>query len=194
MMSVQRPSKATSLRRLAERGETLASFVIREATTEDVPALAQLHVTTFNETHCGGLPRGPAYEVREWQWREMFARADGSWFCFVIQRESGGLIGFAKGQLYAHRDLPDFAGELNKVYLLLEYQRLGLGRRLLGHVSRRFLSQGIMSMLLFGEAGNPSNQFYEALGAERLFSAKGEFHGGYGWRDLRELAANGPQE
>src|SRR5207237_10336586 len=163
--------------------------IIRAATAEDVPALAQLHVTTFNETHCGGSPRGPAYDVREWQWREMFAEADGSWFCAVIERQAGGLIGFAKGQPYDDESLSDFAGELNKIYLLLEYQRLGLGRRLLGHVSRRFLNQGITSMLLFGEASNPSNQFYEAMGAERLFSTKGEFHGGYGWRDLRELAA-----
>src|SRR2546430_751815 len=74
----QRPSKATSLRSLRERGETLASFVFRDATAQDVPALAQLHVTTFNETHCGGLSRGPTYEIREWQWREMFAKADGS--------------------------------------------------------------------------------------------------------------------
>lgn len=43
-------------------------------------------------------------------------------------------------------------------------------------------------MLLFGEAGNPSNRFYEALGAERLFSDTGAFHGGYGWRDLQRLA------
>jgi hypothetical protein len=58
----------------------------------------------------------------------------------------------------------------------------------------RFLSQGISSMLLFGEARNPSNGFYEALGAERLFSAAGEFHGGYGWRDLRRLASICPLE
>jgi hypothetical protein len=44
-------------------------------------------------------------------------------------------------------------------------------------------------MLLFGEARNPSNGFYEALGAERLFAANGDFHGGYGWRDLRKLAS-----
>jgi hypothetical protein len=72
--------------------------------------------------------------------------------------------------------------------------RLGVGRRLLGHVARRFLSQGISSMLLFGEARNPSNGFYEALGAERLFSAAGEFHGEYGWRDLRRLASIFPLE
>lgn len=42
-------------------------------------------------------------------------------------------------------------------------------------------------MLLFGDAANPSNGFYEAFGAERLFSASGEFNGGYGWRDLATL-------
>jgi hypothetical protein len=44
-------------------------------------------------------------------------------------------------------------------------------------------------MLLFGDASNPSNGFYESFGAERLYSDKGEFHGGYGWRDLDRLAA-----
>jgi len=42
-------------------------------------------------------------------------------------------------------------------------------------------------MLLFGDARSPSNGFYERLGAERLLSAGGEFHGGYGWRDLHGL-------
>jgi len=43
-----------------------------------------------------------------------------------------------------------------------EYQRQGLGRRLVGHVARRFLGQGIGSMVLFGEARNPSCAFWDA--------------------------------
>lgn len=43
------------------------------------------------------------------------------------------------------------------------------------------------SMLLFGEAGSAANGFFEALGAERLLTAEGEFHGGYGWRNLAAL-------
>jgi hypothetical protein len=42
-------------------------------------------------------------------------------------------------------------------------------------------------MLLFGDAQSPSNGFYEAHGAERIYSERGEFHGGYGWPDLRKL-------
>jgi hypothetical protein len=54
-------------------------------------------------------------------------------------------------------------------------------------MARQFLRQGVTAMLLFGEATNPSNGFYEAFGAERLYSDKGEFNGGYGWRDLHAL-------
>jgi GNAT superfamily N-acetyltransferase len=167
------------------------SFRIREATRADVPALAQLHVVTFIETHGGPLRRGPSYETRERQWREAFESADGSWFCYVIERPDGGLVGFAKGVPHQD-DPPGFAGQLNKIYILREYHRLGLGRLLVGHVARRFLSQGITSMLLFGDAQNPSNGFYEVLGAERLLGPSGEFHGGYGWRDLRKLADRCP--
>lgn len=160
------------------------SYIIRPATPDDVPAIARVHVETFIETHGGP---GSTYQLRESQWREAFAKEDRNWFCFVIQRENGELVGFAKGVPH-DGGVPGFAGELNKIYLLRRHHRQGLGRRLVGHVSRRFLDQGIGSMLLFGDARSPSNGFYEKLGAERLFSDAGEFHGGYGWRDLRVLA------
>ena len=64
--------------------------------------------------------------------------------------------------------VPGYAGELNKIYLLRCVQRQGLGRLLLCAVARRFLDSGVTSMLLFGDAANPSNGFYEAFGAVRL--------------------------
>lgn len=188
IMGLKRPSKATNIRRLREWGETMESFTIREATESDLPALAALHVQTWNDTYWT-VKNPPTYEIRERQWREQFNLKDGSWFCYVVQNREGRLIGFAKGIVYHHADLPEFGGELSKIYLLLEYQRLGLGRLLMGHVARRFLSMGIHSMLLFGIPQNPSNRFHEALRGERLFDKQGEFHGGYGWRDLQKLAA-----
>ena len=164
------------------------AFRLREATSEDISALARLHVQTFNETHRGGCDGGPSYELRERQWRDAFAITDGSWFCFVVEDDKGEVVGFAKG---THHDggVPGFAGELNKIYVLRCVHRQGIGRLLLSNVARRFLREGITSMLLFGEASNPSNGFYEAFGAERLYSESGEFHGGYGWRDLQTLVA-----
>ena len=162
------------------------AFQIREAREVDVPVLARLHVQTFIETHRGGRPGGPSYELRERQWREAFERNDGSWFCYVVEDDRGELVGFAKGTPH-DGGVPGYAGELNKIYLLKNVQRQSLGRLLLCTVARRFVERGVMSMLLFGDAADPSNGFYEAFGARRLYAESGEFHGGYGWPDLGQL-------
>ena len=164
------------------------AFHLRDACEADIPALARLHVQTFNETHRGGRPGGPSFELRDRQWREAFQLQDGSWFCYVVEDDQGGLVGFAKGT--PHRGgVPGYAGELNKIYLLQRVHRRGLGRLLVCAVARRFVERGVASMLLFGDASSPSNGFYEAMGAERLYSERGEFHGGYGWPDLNGLIA-----
>lgn len=167
------------------------AFRLRDAQPDDLSALAALHVATFKEAHGGGL-RAPSYQLREAQWRAAFER-ETDWFCYVAETPDGRLVGFAKGTLH-DGGVPGFQGELDKIYVLREWHRRGIGRALVEHVARRFLSQGITSMLLFGDARNPSNGFYERLGAERLFSAEGEFHGGYGWRDLHRVVsgAGGP--
>jgi ribosomal protein S18 acetylase RimI-like enzyme len=162
-------------------------FTLREMTEDDVPAVAALHVATFNETHTVNND-GPSYELREHQWRSAFTESDGSWFGVVIENEGGELIGFAKGRSH-DGGVPGFQGELNKIYLLRRYHRRGLGRRLLRDVARRFLERGTSSMLLFGDAKNPSNGFYEAMGGEHLLARTGEFHGAYGWRNLGDLVA-----
>jgi L-amino acid N-acyltransferase YncA len=184
LAGLSRPSRSANARRLRRRGEAVASLIIREATAADVPALARLHVETWNATYAPLLMKGPDYALRERQWREAFGENDRSWFCLVVQRPDGRLVGFAKG---GRSDHPAYGGELSKIYLLREYQGMGLGRRLLGHVARRFLSQGIHSMWLCGDACHPSARAWTALGAEKTDGDPG--NGNYGWRDLRALAA-----
>ncbi|MGE5357805.1 MAG: N-acetyltransferase family protein [Bacteroidales bacterium] len=159
---------------------------IRDARPDDVPALARLHVETFNETHCDGRPHGPAYELRHRQWSDAFASADKTWFCLVVEDGDGQMIGFAKGTRH-DGGVPGFEGELNKIYVLRRFHRQGVGRLLLCSVARRFTRDGVRSMLLFGDRASPSNGFYEAFGAKRLYNASGGFDGGYGWRDLSAL-------
>ena len=67
---------------------------------------------------------------------------------------------------------------------------MGIGRQLICSVGHEFIRRGISSMLLFGDEKNPSNAFYEIMGAEKLIAPNGEFHGGYGWKDLQKLIAN----
>jgi len=182
--SLGRPSKWANERRLHARGESAASLTIRDATAADVPSLTRLHVTTWNATYAPLLMKGPSYETRERQWRDSFAAADACWFCFVVERSDGELVGFAQAN---RSDNAEFGGELRKIYLLSEYQRLGLGKRLIGRVARRFLSLGITSMWLSGDARNPSRRAWISLGADKTDSDPGT--GNYGWRDLTRLAA-----
>jgi GNAT superfamily N-acetyltransferase len=174
-----RPSRATNLQRLQARGESPDALIIRDATADDIPALARLHVETWNATYAPFRIKGPSAELRERQWREKFANPAPAWFCIVVQRPDGALIGFAQGNASDH---PEYAGELNKIYLRSDYQRLGIGRQLLGHVARRFLSFGITSMWLYGDARNPSSRAWVAMGATKTDDDPG--NGNYGWRDL----------
>jgi L-amino acid N-acyltransferase YncA len=157
---------------------------LRDAQQPDVPAVARLHVAAFNETH----GPGPTYDTRFRQWTEKFSRSETFLFCVVLEVDSEALVGFASGERYSHEDLPAYRGELNKIYLLRAYQGRGLGRVLLSAAAVRFLERGVDSMVLFGDARSPSNGFYEAMGGSRLYSPAGEFHGGYGWADLRGLS------
>jgi GNAT superfamily N-acetyltransferase len=184
-----RPSKAQNVQRLQSRGESLSTLTFRDATAEDIPRLAALHVKTWADTY-PMVRRPPTFAIRESQWIDAFARADGSWFCIVVESPAGELIGFAKGV----RTEPG-CGDLNKIYLLSEYQRLGLGRRLVGHVVRRFLSDGITTMTLSADAGNPSCRFYLAIGGEYQRDDRGRAQlGAFIWRDLDAVARACPTD
>jgi len=159
--------------------------MIRDATSRDAARLAILHVRTFQETHGGG----PSIAVRRGQWEQILGKGDPTDFTFLAEDESGELVGFTRGTPH-DGGIPGYQGELNKIYVLRACHRHGIGRRLVCHVARRFIALGVQSMLLFGDARNPSNGFYERLGAERLVSAEGEFSGAYGWRALSVIVSS----
>ena len=165
---------------------TTDQFVFREATVNDIPSLAALHAKAWAETYAY-IHTPPTVETRKTQWLEQFDSTDHNWFCYVIENSKGELVGFAKGMPYQHNDLPEYKGELNKMYILKQYHRRGLGTRLLEIVMKQFMAMGIESMVLFGNVQNPCLAFYERSGGEKLFAINGRFNGGYGWKNLCKL-------
>ena len=184
--SLKRPSKKTNLRKLIDRDETLDSFIFRDATANDIPELGKLHAITWAETYNA---RTPNIQLRQYQWHKAFTEEkDGSWFCILVVNKKNELVGFAKGKTYKDNDPSELRGDLNKIYLLKDYQRIGLGKKLFGLVVQRFLSLGVNDMVLFGVPQNPSCAFHEAMGGERLYSEKGNFDGCYRWTDLKKIS------
>jgi ribosomal protein S18 acetylase RimI-like enzyme len=165
---------------------SIGDLVLREATIADLHPLAELHVRTFNETHLGPFGSGPTYSTREWQWREKLSESDATNFVLVLETATKELVGF----IWCHptKDNPTWAARLNKIYLRREYQRRGLGKRMVAAAVDRLLERGLTSMALFTEVDNePACNFYEQLGGERQLNEQGDFGGMYGWADLRKL-------
>lgn len=176
-----RPSAEANARLLRTRGESLDTIRVRDATMEDIPALAELHVTTWNATY--RTSRGPSVETRTRQWKARFAKPARRDFVVVLVDRDERLIGFASGEPH----IGECAGQLTKIYLRWEYHGLGLGRRLLQESARRFLDRGITSFILFAERSNPTIGFYDRMGGERLRDERGLFTGAYAFRDVRAL-------
>jgi ribosomal protein S18 acetylase RimI-like enzyme len=165
---------------------SIGDLVLREATIADLRPLAELHVRTFNETHVGPFGSGPSYSTREWQWREKLSESDATNFVLVLETAAKELVGF----IWCHptKDNPKWAARLNKIYLLREYQRRGLGKRMVAAAVDRLLEHGLTSMALFTEVDNEQAcNFYEQLDGERQLNERGDFGGMYGWADLRKL-------
>jgi ribosomal protein S18 acetylase RimI-like enzyme len=165
---------------------SIGDLRLREATIADLRPLAELHVRTFNETHVGPFGSGPTYATREWQWREKLSESDATHFVLVLETSAQRLVGF----IWCHptNDNPQWAARLNKIYILREYQRRGLGKRMVAAAVDRLLEHGLTSMALFTETDNePACNFYEQLGGERQLNERGDFGGMYGWSDLRKL-------
>jgi len=179
-VALSRPSGRRNARRLRARGEEIERIVLRDADEADVPELAALHVELWNATY---RSRGPTPEVRARQWTQLFCRKDPREFLVIVESQSGHMIGFVLGRPHEG----DFAGELAKIYLRWEYQRLGIGRRMMAEAARRFLERGIDSFILFAERSNPTIGFYDRMGGERLLDERGVFGGAYAWRDVRGL-------
>lgn len=176
-----RPRGDRNARALRARGESPDSIVFRDATAADIPALAELHVTTWNATY--NTARGPSIATRTWQWNEVFAKENRRDFILVLEDRNGRLIGFTWGKPQEG----EFEGELSKIYLRWEFHGLGLGRRMMSETARRFLERGIHSFILFAELGNPTLGFYDRMGGERLLDDRGQFGGAYAWRDAKTL-------
>ncbi len=170
---------------------------IREATIEDAPGIARVHIDSWRTTYKGIVPQriidSFTYEEREELWRRALSPGSRS-FVYVAEDESGQVVGFASGGP-AQQDAPNHAGELYAIYLLRERQGRGIGRQLFEAVVRELVNRGLYSMAIWVLVDNPACGFYEAMGGRKVYHRQEEADGGvldevgYGWDDIRELLA-----
>jgi GNAT superfamily N-acetyltransferase len=176
----------------------VSEIAIRPATAADAPAIARVRIDSWRTTYRGLIPDsyldGMQVDASTAVWeRVLTAEASpASVFVAALRNE---VVGFASGNPLAEPKHGADA-ELSAVYLRREFQRAGIGRRLVAAVVNQQRQRGAAAMIVWLIAGNKAaRSFYEGLGAELVVEQPFQWDGldlieaGYVWRDLGALGA-----
>lgn len=157
---------------------------IRPAEPDDAVAIAEVHRASWQHSYAGILP----YKTL----RAMIERRNGHWWQRAIRGSTsilvldvGGVIaGYATLGLNRARSLPQ-EGEIYELYLLPEFQGVGLGKRLFGETRRLLESLGCKGTVVWClEDNDQALAFYRACGGRDIAEGAEVFEG----QPIRKLA------
>lgn len=172
---------------------------IRDACPADADGIARVHVHSWLTTYRGLVPDtyldSLSVPGRAIRWAELLAPPRRETI-LVAETEDKEIVGFASGGLERSQD-DVYTGELYGLYLLKEYQRRGIGRRLVSAMAGFLNEQGHAAMLVWVLSTNPARAFYERLGGDFLreqyliIGGKSLLEYAYGWPDIQVLCGFG---
>ena len=170
---------------------------IRRAIPSDAPGIARVHVASWRSTYVGIVPDEYLASLdcteRERVWGRLIT--DDSQFTYVAEHRRDGIVGFVSGGPVRMDDVT-YTGELYAIYLLEQYQRQGIGHRLVAELCAWLLSEGLASMYTWVLEENPSRRFYESLGGFEFrrqtitIGGRDVVEVAYGWDDISPLASS----
>jgi len=176
----------------------MTGLELRPAVLADAPGIARVRIESWRATYRGLIPDayldGMQLDASTALWERVLGATATKVSVFVMTHD-GDVAGFAAGNRLAEPRY-DRDAELTAVYLRPQYQRTGLGHRLVGAVVDAQIAAGATGMIVWTIAGNkPARAFYEQLGGTLLVEQPFQWDGmdlveaGYGWDDLPALAA-----
>lgn len=176
----------------------MSEITIRRADHEDARPIAQVRIDAWRTTYQTMIPAAylAAMSVDDSAalWLRVLTAASNRASVFVAA-DGVDVVGFAAGNLLAEPK-HGLDAELTAIYVRREWQRAGIGRRLVAAVLAAERAHGATGLLTWVIAANKSARaFYEHLGAELLVEQPFQWDGmalveaGYGWRDFDALAA-----
>jgi GNAT superfamily N-acetyltransferase len=173
---------------------------IRSAVLKDASAIAWVQVQTWQRAYRGIVADNfldrMSVEDRAKRWFELLQQQNS--ITFVAAPEGQQIIGFANGG--PERDgRKDFQAELYGLYVHPNWQRQGIGKRLVAPFVDWLLKSDRKSMIVWTLADSPFRRFYEGLGGQLVgqrdigIGHQNLVEVAYGWEDLWTLA-NGTTE
>lgn len=137
---------------------------IRHAEPGDATAIAEVHHQSWHGAYAGIIPHKAL--------SAMIARRGRKWWASAIRRvatvlvvEMGGeIVGYATLGRNRANELPQ-QGEIYELYILPEYQGIGLGTRLFNAARRKLIDHGLAGLVVWAlEDNTGALSFYEGAG------------------------------
>jgi GNAT superfamily N-acetyltransferase len=187
--------------RADERGPTVPDVPqFRAAGPADAPAIAALHADSWRRHYRGAYADayldGDVVADRTAVWTDRLADADPKRQHTVLAEHEGALVGFAH-TIFDHD--PAWGALLDNLHVHYEYQRHGLGARLLQLSAEAVAGSGLYLWVL--EQNEAAQAFYQAQGGRCVERGEVPAPGGvpgrlngspaclrYAWPDPRDLS------
>ncbi|WP_285769250.1 GNAT family N-acetyltransferase [Peribacillus sp. SI8-4] len=164
---------------------------IREATVADAEGIAIVHVDSWRTTYKHIIARDfldkLSYEKRMASWIETISEKGNH--VYIAENGEGRIVGFIVGGKRAKNQVAA-SGDLTAIYILEDYQGMGIGRKLMKKLFLKFEELGYHSIFVEVLEGNKSKFFYEAFGAKWIKSETISIAGEaltlliYEWKDI----------
>jgi ribosomal protein S18 acetylase RimI-like enzyme len=145
----------------------MRSVIVRAATVNDVEALANVHVWTWQKAYRGKVPQEYLDRMdllqRQHAWRRIL-QDPGPAAILVAENESDGVVGFIRVSPSRDSDTaPQLVGEVQALYLLPACWGQGVGQLLMEAGLCRLAEAGYREVSLWVLATNDrARRFYEA--------------------------------
>lgn len=172
-------------------------LTIRKAEMKDAAGIAEVHISSWLDTYSGIMPDEKLdslnLESCTKKWEGNIQRSfEGKEILFVAELDDK-IVGFCGGSPNDDENTKvKYQEDLRVIYIFKEYQKQGIGRKLVSEYVKAIKSRGINSMIIWVLEQNDSRLFYEKLGgklvAEKILNFGKELNAvGYGWEDLESF-------
>lgn len=151
--------------------------------------MSRIYVQSWRDTYLSVIPFGFLFEMSESQHeRAFFNELSSKQVISFVAEDAGRVVGFITGG--TERNGSDiYGGEIYTLYVLKNFQQLGIGGNLVSALTKQLNQNGIYSMLVRVLKLNPYRRFYKKINGIYLKTERRPFAGEsmdieiYGWLD-----------
>ena len=167
--------------------------LLRPATQNDALSISHVHVSSWQTTYRGIVPRTFLNELNAEQRLPRWQQVIESGSHLLVAETANQIVGFINGGPI-REPLEGYDAELYAIYLLQEVHGKGIGTALLLELAKRLHDAGFRRLIAWVLTANDSLRFYEKTGAVRITQKEIEIGGAmlpvaaYGWPSLESLA------